>query len=116
MDIKTLPPMPLMRSLLFFILPMLLMMATFWGLIPLMDLMGVRLFITFLTAFGVPMLILFLLSLRFFRKEGYPWTREAFSRRFRLMRMRGTDWIWAIGVAIFFVSSQYLLSFTTVWI
>ncbi|MCI0601625.1 CPBP family intramembrane metalloprotease [bacterium] len=116
MDTKSIPPLSFPRSLLYLGLPFLLMTLMFWGLAPLMDLMGVRLFITFLVALGVPLLLLFLLSFRFYRKEGHPWNRQAFLERFRLRRIRPVDWIWTIGLAAFMFGSIQLLSFTYTWI
>ncbi len=116
MNGKSIPPLPFPRSLLFFGLPFLLMTLMFWGLVPLMDLMGVRLFITFLVALGAPLLLLFLLSLRFYRKEGHPWNWQAFRERFRLNPMRPADWIWTIGLTIFMFGSSLLLSFTYTWV
>jgi len=116
MTLKPIPPLSFPRSLLFFGLPLLLMILMFWGLGPLMDLMGVRLFITFLVTWGGPLLLLFLLSLRFYRKEGHPWNWQAFRERFRLHRMRPVDWIWTVGLAVFMFGSGQLLSFTYTWV
>jgi membrane protease YdiL (CAAX protease family) len=109
-------PMSFAKSLLFFGLPLLMMAAAFWGLIPVMDLMGVRLFITFLIALGGPLLFLFLLSLRFYRTEGNPWIWSAFRDRFRLQRMNGIDWLCAIILAGFLFGSNILLTPTFDWI
>jgi len=116
MNSNPIPPLSFPRSLLFFGLPFLLMTLMFWGLAPLMDLMGVRLFITFLVTLGGPFLLLFLLSLRFYRKEGHPWNWQAFRERFRLNRMRPVDWIWTIGLAVFMFGSSHILSFTYTWV
>jgi membrane protease YdiL (CAAX protease family) len=104
------------KSLLFFGLPLLLMMASFWVLIPAMDLMGVRLFITFLAALGGPFLLLVLLSLRFYRKEGNPWSWSALRERFRLQSMNRVDWLYAIALAAFLFGSNTLLAPTFDWI
>jgi membrane protease YdiL (CAAX protease family) len=116
MSSRPIPALSFPRSLLFFGLPLLLMTVMFWGLVPLMDLMGVRLFITFLVSLGGPFLLLFLLSLRFYRKEGHSWNWPAFRERFRLNRMQPADWIWTIGLAAFMFGSSQLLSFTYTWI
>ena len=113
---EAIPPMSFPRALLFFGLPLLLMTAIFRGLIPLMDLMGVRMFNTWMVAVSVPMLILLLLSIRFYRKEGYSWNRNQFSRRFRLIRMSGTDWLWTVVLSAFLLVTHQVLSFTATWI
>jgi membrane protease YdiL (CAAX protease family) len=112
----TIRPLRFSRSLLYFGLPLLLMIAMFWGLIPLMDLIGVRLFMTFLVALGSPLLLLLLLSLRFYRAEGNPWKWKSFCERFRLRPLSGSDWLWTIGLAAFLFFSQLPLSFTYRWI
>ena len=104
------------RSLLFFGVPLLMMIASFRGLIPIMDLMGVHLFLTFLFALGGPLLLLLLLSLRFYRKEGNLWNLQALSERFRLRRMNASDWLWAILLAGFMFGTNVLLSPTYDWV
>ena len=117
-DVKTIPPLRASKAALFFCLPLLLSALFFWGLSPLMDLMAVRLFVTFLVSQGVPIVILLLLSLRFFRKEGQSWSQ--FRERFRLHNMSGTDWLWTLGLAAFLMGTYQILSssssFISEWI
>ena len=111
--LKAIPLMTLPRAVLFFGLPLLLMAAVFWGFIPLLDLMGVRMFNTWMIAVGAPMLFLLLLSIRFYRKEGYSWDLNEFRRRFRLIRMNRADWLWTIALTGLFFVSHRVLSFTS---
>jgi len=114
--VTKLHPMSFRRSLLFFGLPLLMMMLCFRVLIPLMDLMGVRLFVTFLVALGGPFLLLLLLSLRFYRKEGNTWNIREFRERFRLNRMQLADWIWTLFLTGFVLVTNILMSSTYDWI
>jgi len=81
-----------------------------------MDLMGVRLFVTFLASLGAPLLLLLLLSIRFYRKEGNPWSWNHFCERFRLRPMGVKEWAWTIPLAVFLFASNVGLSFTYEWI
>jgi membrane protease YdiL (CAAX protease family) len=119
MSVKTeirMRPMSFWRSLLFFGVPLLMMIASFRGLIPMMDLMGVRLFITFLIALGGPLLLLLLLSLRFYRKEGNPWNLQVFRERFRFHSMSSADWLWTILLTGILYGTNALLTPTYDWI
>lgn len=116
MNLKTTTPIFVPRALLFFGLPALLMTGMFWGLIPFMDLMGIRLFHAFLVAFGVPMLILIFVTLRFYRKEGGAWRCNQFCQRFRLQPMTGGDWIWTLALLGFVIITYQILDFTSEWI
>ncbi|MGH9858172.1 MAG: hypothetical protein ACRD4B_10050, partial [Acidobacteriota bacterium] len=110
MNVKAIPPLTLPRALLIFGLPLLLMTAIFWGLIPLLDLMAVRLFNTWMIALAIPMVVLFLLSLRYYRKEGNAWTLQQFRERFRLKRMNGADWLWTILLAALLLGFRHMLA------
>jgi hypothetical protein len=112
MNLKAIPPLTLARALLFFGLPLLLMTGIFWGLIPLLDLMAVRLFNAWVISLGIPMLILTLLSVRYYRKEGNPWTLHHFLERFRLRPLNGADWLWTFLLAALLLAFRNALAFT----
>jgi hypothetical protein len=116
MNLSAIPPMTFPRALLFFGLPLLLMTGIFLGLIPLMDLMGVRLFNTWITALGIPVLVLSFLSVWYYRKEGNPWTLHQFRERFKLRPMTLTDWLWTALLAALLLTFRRMLAFTQVWV
>jgi membrane protease YdiL (CAAX protease family) len=58
------------------------------------------------------MLIVFVASLIAYRVEGHPFTRAAFTARFRLHKLERADWLWTAAMIVFSVAFLAALSFT----
>ena len=70
----------------------------------------------YLWVWGTSMLVVFLLSLFLFMREGYRLTWRAFARRYRLDHFPWKDWLWALAVIIVTASLYFGLSFTARWL
>ncbi len=107
-------PMPLWQALLYFGLPALLFRLSLYGGIPL--LMGLSFglhgFQANVVAFTVPSAILFALAFGFYKREGHALRWDELSLRFRLFRMSGRDWLWALGGLVVTFLSIGALGFT----
>ncbi|HKJ37461.1 MAG TPA: CPBP family intramembrane glutamic endopeptidase [Anaerolineales bacterium] len=92
-------PMPFTLSLLFFGIPMLLFLAIQRVVIPFLDASGVSPLVNFYILM-LPHVLFFFGALIGYRREGHLWNRSAFSQRFRLTRLSGKGWAWAIAATI----------------
>src|SRR5512143_1490819 len=90
-------PMPLWQALLYFGLPALLFRICLYSGIPLLIQAGLSPFEANVVSFTVPAAILFALAFGFYKRDGNPLRWADIRARFRLRRMTGTDWLWAIG-------------------
>jgi membrane protease YdiL (CAAX protease family) len=94
-------PLPLGPAVLFFAIPSLAVtMAYYWG-IPALAELGLPEYQAFLVATGAPLFGLLVAALVAHSLEGRLLTWAAFSNRFRLRRMAGKDWLWALGGFLF---------------
>ena len=114
-DSPALKPIGLSRALLFFGLPFLLVAGMFWVVIPLMDLMGVRLFNSIAATCAVVSTIMLVLALQFHRRE-HRWNALSFVDRFRLKPLAKRDWLWTILLIVISLGSFHFLAFTHSWV
>jgi membrane protease YdiL (CAAX protease family) len=105
-------PMPLWQALLYFGLPALLFRICLYSGIPALTQLGVSHFEANVVSFTVPAAILFALAFGFYKRDGYPLRWEDIKARFRLLRMIGRDWLWAIGGLIITFLSIGAVQFT----
>lgn len=78
---------------------------------------GIPIFFNYLLIYATfPMLALIAASLIAYRGEGNPMSWPDFKNRFRLNKMDGKSWLWAIGLTLFMFLSVGLLSFTAPWL
>jgi membrane protease YdiL (CAAX protease family) len=97
----TLKPMGWKLSLLYFGIPALAVVAAYYGLRPWMESMGYSELVSYLAALTVPLALMFAAALIFYhRVDGWPLTREAFAARMRYPRLRLSDVLWGVGIAI----------------
>lgn len=97
-DIK---PLPLGPAALFFAIPSLVILIAYhWG-INAMARLGVNDFAAYMLATMIPLAAVLIAALVAYRLEGHPLTWPALANRFRLRRMTGKDWLWAIGGFLF---------------
>jgi len=59
------------------------------------------------------MFLIFAASLAAYKIDGHPFTKEAFTSRFRLKKLDKGDWIWVVAMLVFAILSFAALSFTT---
>jgi membrane protease YdiL (CAAX protease family) len=109
-------PMSLPKSLGFFATPWLLFIIAVYAVIPALGRANVPLFGNFFISLAIPLGLLLLAALVAYRRDGWPWTWSEFRCRFRLEPMRGTTWLWAIGLSVFMFLGQGFLDFTSAWI
>ena len=92
-------PMPFTLALLFFGIPMLLFLAIQRVVIPFLDASGVSPLVNFYVLM-IPHVLFFFGALIGYRREGHLWNWSDFSQRFRLTRLSGKGWAWAIAAAV----------------
>jgi membrane protease YdiL (CAAX protease family) len=105
-----LKPMGLGLSLLYFGLPMLMFALSVYLMIPFLVSQGYSPFVSYSASLIVPLGVIFAFSLGLYKQDGYPLTWKALAERFRLRRMSGKDWQWAlVSLVIMFITSGILL-------
>lgn len=110
--IPTIKPMPFWQALLYFGLPALLFRISLYNVTPLLVQMGLTPFEASAVTLTVPAAILFAAAFGFYKWDGYPISWSHIKTRFRLVRMNGKDWLWAIGGFILTFLSIGVLAFT----
>jgi len=92
-------PMRLPVALFFFGIPAFLFAFVQRVAAPFLDASGVPLLVNFFVIMS-PHILFFFGALIAYRMEGNPFTRDAFSRRFRLTPLRGKAWGWVAAAVI----------------
>lgn len=103
-------PLGLGQALLYFGIPAAVGSASLLGLLPWMLRRGMSPFVTFNVTFGVPLALMLAAAVIAYRLEGWPWSMSAFHERMRLERL---DWrlvLWGVGVGLFFLAVQPVLT------
>lgn len=113
-DPRHLSPMPLWQALLYFGLPAVLFRVCLYYGTPALIRLGLPPFHANVTSFTVPAAVLFALAFGFYKRDGYALTWQAIKTRFRLRRMTGKDWLWAIGAFVLTFLSIGAVQFTAV--
>jgi membrane protease YdiL (CAAX protease family) len=72
--------------------------------------------VAYLWVWGGSMGLILSVSLFLYLLEGYPLTWTAFATRYRLERMSGKDWLWALAVLIVTAGCYFGLSGTARWL
>jgi membrane protease YdiL (CAAX protease family) len=92
--------MPLWQAVLYFGLPALLFRVSLYSGTPVLLGWGLTPFEATTVAFTVPAAILVALALGFYKLDGYPLVWSRIKARFRLLPLRGKDWLWAIAALL----------------
>ena len=92
--------MPLWQALLYFGLPALLFRISIYNGTPALIALGMSPFYANVVSFTVPSAILFALAFGFCKRDGYAGSWAEIKARFRLVRMTGRDWLWAVGALL----------------
>jgi len=95
-----LKPIGVLGSLLYFGIPCGVASLSILGLLPWMIRHGYSVVFTFFLTFGLPLLLLLVAALLFYRFEGRPWTWVAFRDRMRLQRPTGRIWLWTLVLVL----------------
>lgn len=110
-------PMSIWSALLYFGIPAAVVIIIVYVVMPFLAVRGVPIFFNYLLVYAtIPMLALLAASVFAYRREGNVISWHGFKMRFRLNKMDGKDWLWAIGLTLFMLLSVGLLSFTARWL
>ena len=93
-------PMKLGLSLVYFSIPALIFIAGFWLIMPWFSRLGILPFYAYLLGLDIPLILLLIASLVWFKAEGRELTWQNLRERFRLKRMDGKAWLWSLGALI----------------
>jgi membrane protease YdiL (CAAX protease family) len=109
-------PMPIWTAILFFAVPSAVASFGIYVGMQYFHRTGMNDMANLLLTMVLPLALMLVASLAAYRIEGNRFTRGEFSARFRLKRMKGTDWLLTAGLLVFMVVSYRLLSFTAQWL
>lgn len=87
-------------SLLYFAIPAVILILFVYGLNPIFLQAGLSPIIAHMLSSLVPLVLMFVASLVALRMEGYPVNMASLRDRFRVRRMSGRDWLWAVGFTL----------------
>jgi membrane protease YdiL (CAAX protease family) len=98
---QDLRPLGWIQSLLYFGIPALALLVSFYGFRPWLEQQGYSPLTSYLAAVCVPLALMFAAALvGYHRVEGHPLNWRAFSTRMRYPRLRGRDLLWGLGIFI----------------
>lgn len=106
-------PLGLGKSILYFAIPTLLMQVMYHVVMRVTDILGYRLFVTFLIGFGVPSILLLLTALILYRRER---SGLSFRERFRLQKLDRTGWIWTFVLCAIWIAVPIIMRPVTAWL
>jgi membrane protease YdiL (CAAX protease family) len=93
-------PIGLAQSLLWFGIPSLIFSWFLLWWLPRLVASGLSFFLIFHLTFMAALALMLLAALVVYRREGNPWTWQAFRDRMRLQRMTAADWLWTVGLIV----------------
>ena len=110
-------PLPLGKTILFFLVPTVILFITHYYLIPgYVERNGVPYLKGYLGGYVVTMGMFFFAALIAYVQEGHPLTWGAIRARFRLRTMTRIDWLWTVLIIIFVLATYFGLGFTGEWV
>jgi membrane protease YdiL (CAAX protease family) len=116
-DGDRLTPLPLRSAVIYFGIPAAAVIIVVYVVMPALDSLGLPIFFNYLIVYAtLPMIALIAASIIAYRREGNAPTWLQFKDRFRLGKMDGKSWLWAIGLTLFMFLSAAMLSFTARWL
>ena len=105
-------PLGFGKSILYFGIPALLMHGIYRMGMHVIDILGVRLFFTFLIGFGIPSLLMLLAALILYRRE----RPGSFRERFRLQKFDAAGWAWTLALCVIWIAAPIVLRPATEWL
>ena len=111
---QDLKPMSLQSSILFFGIPAILVTIQMYIVMGLFANSGLPIFWNYTLIYAtIPMFLLIIASLVFFRREGNSLSWSVLKQRFRLQRMNKNDWLWVLGLFLLMFITAGVLSVVT---
>jgi membrane protease YdiL (CAAX protease family) len=111
---QDLKPMTVQSSLLFFGIPAILVTIQIYFVMGLFADLSLPIFWNYTLVYAtIPMVLLIIVSLIFYRREGNALSWSGLKQRFRLHRMNKNDWLWALGLFLFMFITAGILSVVT---
>lgn len=107
---EKLKPMSFGLSVLFFGIPTVLFVFSFYGIMPLLIGLGYTPFYSYFFSMGGSLLLMLIASLIAYKLEGNTWTWKCFRDRYRLYSLKKKDWVLLIIVFLGSSVSFILLS------
>lgn len=115
--IRALKPLGWWPSLPYFGLPALLLVVAYYGFRPWLQSQGSSELLSYFAALCLPLALMFSAALVFYKYvEGQPLTRTAFSARMRYPRLRVSDLLWGVGMAVAGLAVGGLFSLAGSWL
>jgi membrane protease YdiL (CAAX protease family) len=112
----TLKPLPLWKSILLFACTTAPIYFGVYFLIPVLQNRGLSFLSSYLISFYPAFIVMFLMALILYSKEGNPLTWNSFADRYRLLPVRGRSWFWVAGLIVFGLAATVGLSSTGKWL
>jgi membrane protease YdiL (CAAX protease family) len=110
-------PLPFLPALLYFGVPSVIAAIIVYGIMPWLAALGFPIFFNYLLVYATaPMLALLVASQVAYQREGRALSWTGIADRFRLGRMNGRSWLWALGLLALMLVSAGALSFTARWV
>jgi membrane protease YdiL (CAAX protease family) len=110
-------PLSFKLSLLYFGIPAAIAIFIVYVIMPLLARYGLPIFYNYFLVYAtLPMLALIVAAIVAYRREGNVMAWPELKSRFRLNKMDGRSWLWAIGLMLFMFLSASLLSFAARWL
>lgn len=103
-------PITIFKSIWYFIISSLLICLGVYVIIPVLLNKGIPFFAGYLIFFHFPLMLLFITALILYRKEGNAWNISNFKSRMQLNPLKKGDWLWIIGIILFFLIGLVLLT------
>lgn len=104
-------------AMLYFGIPAAVVAFIVYIVMPILDTRGLPIFFNYLLVYATaPMLALIAASVIAYLREAHAFYWLEFKDRFRLNKMDGKSWLWAVGLTLFMLLSVGLLSFTARWL
>lgn len=111
-----LKPLSLWKAILLFVCTSAPIYVGVYFVIPILQDRGLSFLTSYLISFYPTFVIMFLIALYLYWQEGNPLTWESFRARYRLLPVKGSAWLWVVGLFIFGLAAGAGLSFTGKWL
>ena len=110
-------PMGVLRSVAYYAVPAAILTCTHYVLVPfILGRTGAPYLLGYMIGWAPTMALFCVAAPVAYRQEGNPADWRSFAERYRLRRMTGKDWLWALGVLVFAMVVYFGLSPTAAWL
>ncbi len=115
-SMSSLKPIALWKAVILFAFTSAPIFIGVYCIIPILQRKGFTFLWSYLITFFPTFVVLFLLALIFYWREGNPLDWKSFTERYRLFPIPGKSWLWVISLFLFGVAVMLGLSFTGKWL